>query len=1013
MALLLGINLCRAQQQTTGGQSSVPPPTPYSVVASDANSSIWERTVYEQGPNGEIVAEKQQYTQIESGLNHLVENQYIPSSEDIVMLPDGSFASTNCQFQVFWPSEIYNGEIKMVTPDGLQLDSSPVGLLLADATNSVFIATLTNSTAELISSNELAYRNAFEGLDADLLYTVTKSGLEQCVILREQPPSPAASGLDPATTRLQILTEFFNPPQPVVTATPLPNQGGLALTDETLDFGAVKMMQGRAFLLGTDAQDSGVFVGKSWVQIARRQFLIEQIPLAALTDQLATLPQGTAKVGTFPNVALRRLKLPPQHLAKASPSVHFRQVRFKTLPSKGLVLDYQTVSGAITNYDFQGDTTYYISGQVNLYGTNTFEGGCVLKYATNATVWLRPSSSINWQAADYRPVICTAKDDNTVGQTLSGSTGSPTGYYANPALYLYAPLTSTISHFRIEWAAAAIVDYSTGLNLYDGQLVNCQDGIASAFCDMNLGNLLFADVQTNFDGTEGQVNAQNVTFSGSVDLMSDSDNAGLTLENCILANIDDLTNNCESSTLSGTNDGFYNCQEFGTSPIASAFYPFQTVGGGSYYLTNGCAFLDAGTTNIDGSLLDDLAAKTVYPPVVYSNVSISVPTTLSPQAQRDNTGDPALGYHYDVLDFAFGGCNLSAGLNVTAGTAIGLYGIYGQAAGILLNNGADFIATGTATAPCWITFANSVQEGCNGQWVDSQRPPAFQFNGSGSGEPQINTTFAKMSDGGFNNALVTDGHEQGECNFQNSEFWLGGFAPYDEQFLNFSNCFFFRPQVYFWDQSDNPNITFQDCTFYGGILFIARDANGNNYPPSIVTVENTAFDGTAFPWSDPLNGNTNYTIENYNAYNTNNLSWQSYYYPYGPCYGTLQTVGANSTNVDGYNWESSWFGNYYLPPDSPLIEAGSTNADLLGLYHFTTQTNQTVEGDSIVDIGYHYVATDPYGNPLDNNGDGIPDYLEDANGNGLVDSGEIGWYIVGDLGLKVSITHPRNGSTLP
>jgi len=49
------------------------------------------------------------------------------------------------------------------------------------------------------------------------------------------------------------------------------------------------------------------------------------------------------------------------------------------------------------------------------------------------------------------------------------------------------------------------------------------------------------------------------------------------------------------------------------------------------------------------------------------------------------------------------------------------------------------------------------------------------------------------------------------------------------------------------------------------------------------------------------------------------------------------------------------------------------------------------ETNSIVDIGYHYVAVDTNGIPLDSNGDGIPDYLQDANGNGLVDAGETNW----------------------
>ena len=84
-------------------------------------------------------------------------------------------------------------------------------------------------------------------------------------------------------------------------------------------------------------------------------------------------------------------------------------------------------------------------------------------------------------------------------------------------------------------------------------------------------------------------------------------------------------------------------------------------------------------------------------------------------------------------------------------------------------------------------------------------------------------------------------------------------------------------------------------------------------------------------------------------------------------------------------------GNSYQPVDSALINKGNTNANRLGLYHFTTQTNQVKETNSPVDIGYHYVAVDANGIPIDSNGDGIPDYFQDANGNGLVDAGETNW----------------------
>jgi hypothetical protein len=130
--------------------------------------------------------------------------------------------------------------------------------------------------------------------------------------------------------------------------------------------------------------------------------------------------------------------------------------------------------------------------------------------------------------------------------------------------------------------------------------------------------------------------------------------------------------------------------------------------------------------------------------------------------------------------------------------------------------------------------------------------------------------------------------------------------------------------------------------------------------------------------------------------------------------GTTNSLGG-SANQTGFapGYQVGPLGNYYLPTNSPLIHTGNTLASTLGLYHYTITTNEVVEGTNTVSIGYHCVATDAYGNPLDTNGDGIPDYLEDANGNGLVDSGEIGWNIYGDLGLNVLITRPRNGNTLP
>jgi len=67
----------------------------------------------------------------------------------------------------------------------------------------------------------------------------------------------------------------------------------------------------------------------------------------------------------------------------------------------------------------------------------------------------------------------------------------------------------------------------------------------------------------------------------------------------------------------------------------------------------------------------------------------------------------------------------------------------------------------------------------------------------------------------------------------------------------------------------------------------------------------------------------------------------------------------------------------------------------------------------VVDLSFHYVAVDTNGVPIDTDSDGSTDYLEDFNGNGLVNSGETDWNNAADLGLKVVITRPSNGAKIP
>ena len=225
----------------------------------------------------------------------------------------------------------------------------------------------------------------------------------------------------------------------------------------------------------------------------------------------------------------------------------------------------------------------------------------------------------------------------------------------------------------------------------------------------------------------------------------------------------------------------------------------------------------------------------------------------------------------------------------------------------------------------------------------------------------------------------------------------GGAGGYN-MLVGYTNCLFYRAGIGTGTGSRYPYQILINCSFYGGNLSFGHSEGSAPYWYSYV--HDCAFDNTTFNIDDPFGTNTSYADYNYNAFDQGAAQ--------------LPTEGANTVIVtNGYNWQTNWLGSFYLPTDSLLIDAGDRTADQIGLYHFTTQTSQVPETNSIVDIGYHYVAADGNGNPLDTNGDGVADYIEDANGNGLVDSAEIGWNISGDLGLQVIITRPRNGGILP
>lgn len=965
-ALIALSSFGQGASQTTQATQSLVKDTPWAISSSGANFNIWKKTSYETYPNGEQRSHVHTYVELASGLNYLNNGVWTPSAEVVEPYATGAIAQQG-GYQVIFANNLNTaGAIDMRTPDGIRLRSNIIGLSYFDRSsgNSVLIAQIQDSTGQLISANQVLYPNAFSGVDASVRYTYRKSGLEQDVILNECPQSPSSYGLNPDTTELEAITAFIDSPNAVV------SQADAGTTDldpdENISWGGTSLGRGKAFdLSGEPNTLQSLRVAKQYVTVQGQTLLLEKVSFKDLQTQLESLPAQASNHGRLSTAVSKSLVIPKLPVARAT----MQPIKWAAAsqPEKGFVLDYVTVGSTETNYIFQSDTTYLISGIIALWGTNTFEGGTVIKFATNGVLAIEPgplSPGINWNAGLYRPVVFTSEDDNSVGESFGS--GTPTGYYGSPMLSIASLSTQTpINGARFSYAQRAIGEGCSTFSIYNAQIVNCQDGIDVAGQSALLGNVLFADVRTNLMASPSTtISAQNTTFANASYLDSIGTNSILVLTNCIFVNV---TNIGGSGTVNAGDNGFYNSPTVGSLCTSNSVYPFQQVGAGEFYLTNGCSFAGQGTTNIGSTALQEIRKRTTYPPMLYSNVTFVTNLSLTQQAVRDAGPNLDLGYHYDPLDYVFGGCTALSNVTFSTGTAVGWFELpYNGGAGYGLSLASNMVChfNGSPTNPCIDVRYDVVQEGGDGLWTDHGWLGGI-IGGSGYSiwtVPIVHAYFTHFASLAGDPSYMTSYDSGLGAQAMSCEF-MGGSVGGNQLAMCITNCLFNRGVVW-QDQGQATQIAFENCTFYGGFIQLVP----NTYIP--IDIENCSCDGTTND-CEGLATNSGSATYDYNA----------------------RTDGANSfpiggshdlTVAGGFNWENGKLGMFYLPTNSPLVYAGGITAFQAALAHYTVTTNtaggdDVPDGTNMVSIGYHYVATDANGNPLGSGFNGIPGYVEDAD----------------------------------
>ena len=1048
--LLLSAQTGASVQQTPFGASVTPPalsppslrpPTPvpaqetiiqdWHPVERRAHETVHEKTTITLHPvTGQPVQRTHRYTELGSGLNARdASGNFVPAHPEFTFTADGAEARGTAHF-VSLASDIgRDGSVQVTTPDGVVLRSHPLSIGYYDPTDgrSVVLAIATNAGGWLVASNEIVYSNCFSGslLRASMLYHNTRAGLSQNLIIHARPPDPTTFGLSSAAS-LELTTEFLpGTPAPRKASHPLRHQthrarSGVAsdpaLADQTLTFGKMKMGEGRAFTVDTPGemhQPSAALCGLPVTKQIQTldgggQALIEAVPYEKIRPLMERLPAAPLSEG-FTNAAVHPADpilptvhsstsgtrfLPRKNVAKSTTTkiqmatvksplgIHTSQV--VPPPKPAFVLDYELLA-YMEDYVLQGDTTYLVAGGGTwMSGTTTVSAGTVVKFVTDQDAYaiIYFDGTVVCRTTPQCMAVFTSCKDSTVGEDLSDVTDwdAPTNYFQAMAL---GYVTNELRYLRVCYAHYAFHAYD--INLAHCQVVNGLYAFCPEYGTCRANNVLVTGTQNLLWGTDYQLLATHLTVDQCDLLTYDKDNCPdsiVSFINCLLVNI--------------TNRGTVNITDTNHTVFTNTDSVFQTARGGHYYLAEDSPYREFGTTNnIPACLLADLAAMTTYPPTVLGS-QINSDTILAPTVPR-GTDAAAIGYHYPLLDYLASGVTIASNVTVllTNGAAVGID--YSQSPWGFIMTAANFLSEGNPMRPNCLLRAHNVQETSDG----NPYPSAMFYDCDGAGTDSNHLSQLRLR---FTTAaqLATDGYflYKGQ-----------GFSA-----LEWSHSSLYNLSIVVYTGA-YPRILVCGVTNtlweYGGAQFGILTNSSN----TSVDLRNNLFRN----FSLHLYGETTWSAKD-NLFDTSYVedhaipiihSHNAYYQTANLFTITDETGMQVLANL---SYDPGPLGPYYQPTNSTLTNAGSCYAPNVGLYHFTTQTNQVKEGISLVDIGLHYVAVTNIGGvwlPIDTDGDGIPDYLEDANGNGVLDPGETSWTDTTDPGLWVRICRPRPGSLIP
>jgi hypothetical protein len=971
---------------------SVEPAKTWQAAKRTATRTHWHSvTTISNAITRQVTFRTNSFVELGTGLNvRNAQGEFVAANPGFAITATGAEAQ-GAAHQVEVPGDIASGDgIRIVTPNRTELVLQPLAIDYYDPKDgrSILLASITNAMGWLTAPGEIVFSNCFTRLKASVRLRNTVSGFESDLILHERPPDPETLGLSSAA-RLEMLTEQLSGATPVQRQRFIRKETNPAkrmifaepdFGDAELNFNGMSMVVGKAF--GTPNRTKGGIetlprrVGKSYLSIENRNILIEAVEHQKARSALNKLPLSTHPAyrgaDLNPKASLDRLAQTTRSLptlAKAETAeAASRNARLSSIrpvektstasdptllasvsaAEPAFVLDYHLVNvSGETDLTFRGDTTYWVSTYLSLYGTNVFEGGTVVKFSDYSGIFINNEDTILCDTANHMPAIFTIYDDNSVGEDIGGS-GTPF-QYAVTAFYFLGG-NRVFRNVRFKHMAYAIVAESgfaeNAITLRNVQCLDVGVVCGTGTTEVNVYNGLFRDCGYIFEGiptfTGEHLTVHNITELG---YSWDTGVSSATLRNSLLVEMQNPPNNV----------GTYNPIE--TTTLSDDTGVFETFEGGDHYLPALSSYRNEGTTEIDAELKGALKEMTVSAPALLTGVQ-TTGLDLTRRAIRD-TDLPDLGYHYPAVDYVANELILDSGtLTLSGGLTLGIaYPEESAWAGVYLLPG-QFISIGTPASMNRILRLNQVHEN-----------PVFRgINTIHDGYPDAELVirfneFSALANEIGHIYLVDPFHsaEISHSTFQNGSFYCGQ-NDIGEPIIGLTNNLWRSVTTTF--SYSSPYVYLYNNTYIDGAFFLDGGA-------STWRVYDNVFDKTAR------------TVDSSPIQSSHNI-----YAGLGSGDQDPLVTDVWYDTFDSLSYGAGPLGRFYGPDD--LVDQGSRDADDAGLFHFTTRTNQVREGTTAVDIGFHYVALDTANQALDFDGDTLADYFEDSTGNGLYGDGDLG-----------------------